>query len=280
MSPASSPAPLGACAEARIARRAGTVTQVSVGPRVAEPGARIDRLPGAPDLEVKLRARAPAAVAGGREHFPRGHGFAGGLAQLVVVAVETEVPLAVIDDGEQPQAREPVGVNHAARRDRAHRRALFGGEHHALPLHAAGPLLPAAREGLPGQRPLELAAQPAEIAGVVRSRPRARRPLQLAQQPLEAPLLAAQARQARRARARLGLQARERTLALRPAVLQARELALPGVAQLEQGRFLLAELGIQCIDALDLLRDRVDLRGACAPEVAVIGVEPGGGGRI
>src|SRR5258706_16400752 len=127
MSPVSPPAPLGANADARIPRRAGAVTQVSVRPRVAEPGARIDRLPGAPDLEVKLRARAPAAVAGGREHCARAPRFARGLAQLVVRPGDPEGPLAVIGDGEQPQARAPAGLNHAALRNRAHRRALSGG---------------------------------------------------------------------------------------------------------------------------------------------------------
>src|SRR5580700_4525662 len=79
------------------------------------PGARVDRPAGLADLEIQLRTRAAAAVARRGNGIPGRHVLTDRLEELVVVAVEAQVPVAVIDDREQPQARQPVGVDHPAR---------------------------------------------------------------------------------------------------------------------------------------------------------------------
>src|SRR5207247_10789115 len=66
-----------------------------------EPGARVDRLAALADLEIQLRTAAAAAVAGGGEGFARRDRLAGRLVEPLVVAVQAQVPVPMVDDGEQ-----------------------------------------------------------------------------------------------------------------------------------------------------------------------------------
>src|SRR5579862_5281566 len=65
----------------------------------AEPGARVDRLAALADLEVQLRATAAPGVPGRGQGVPGGDFLTHGFEELVVVAVEAQIPIAVIDDG-------------------------------------------------------------------------------------------------------------------------------------------------------------------------------------
>ena len=75
------------------------------------------------------------------------------------MAVEAQVPVAVINDGQQPEARQPVGIHHAAVIDRPHRRTLRAGEQHAVPFHATRARLAERSHQPAGHGPRQLAAQ-------------------------------------------------------------------------------------------------------------------------
>src|SRR5215468_5916068 len=92
-----------------------------------EPGPRIDRLTALADLEIKLGAGAPAAIPGGSNRVARRNLLTRSLVQPLVVAIEAQVAIAVVDDGEQSEARKPVGIDHPALAHRPDRRAAFGG---------------------------------------------------------------------------------------------------------------------------------------------------------
>src|SRR6186713_844147 len=94
------------------------------------------------NLEIQRRRRAATRVADRRNGVTGGDALAHFLVEPFVVSVETEVPVTMVDDGQQPQAREPVRVHHAAVIDGAHCRALGSREQHSIPFHAAGARLP------------------------------------------------------------------------------------------------------------------------------------------
>src|SRR5687768_8635186 len=89
-----------------------------------EPGTGVNGAPGLADFEVQRGGLAAAGIP------DRGDGVAGGdplphlLVEPVVVAVQAEVTVAVIDDGQQAQPGEPVRVHHTSVVDRPDRRAL------------------------------------------------------------------------------------------------------------------------------------------------------------
>src|SRR5262245_38383577 len=68
---------------------------------VLEPRARIDGVASFSDFEIKLGASAAAAVACRCDRLAGGYVFAHGFVETVVVAVQTEVALAVVDDRQQ-----------------------------------------------------------------------------------------------------------------------------------------------------------------------------------
>ncbi len=57
--------------------------------------------------------------------------------QALVVPVEAHVAVAVVDDSQQPEAREPIGIDHSSLVDRSHRTAALRCHQHTVPLHAA-----------------------------------------------------------------------------------------------------------------------------------------------
>ena len=65
----------------------------------------------------------------------------------------------MVDDGEQAVAAHPVGEHHPAGVDGAHRRALLGGQHHALPAQRAFAAGVEARQDFAGYRPGQFAGQ-------------------------------------------------------------------------------------------------------------------------
>src|SRR5207253_9134535 len=73
-----------------------------------EPGAGVDRPAALADLEVELRTAAAPAVAGGRDGVARCDRLAGRLVEPLVVPVEAQIPVPVVDDGEEPEPRQPV----------------------------------------------------------------------------------------------------------------------------------------------------------------------------
>src|SRR5207253_10130911 len=97
-----------------------------------EPGARVDRLAPLADLEIQLRTAAAAAVAGGGDAFTGRDRLAGRLVEPLVVAVQAQVPVPMVDDGDETEAREPVATHDRVLPDRFDRRPALG-----RPLHPA-----------------------------------------------------------------------------------------------------------------------------------------------
>src|ERR1700741_3549369 len=92
-----------------------------------EPRPGVDGLARLADLEVQLGTRSSARIAQRGDGVTGRDALASFLVEPFVVGVQAVVAIAVIDDGQQSQAREPVRVNHAAVIDGAHRRALRTG---------------------------------------------------------------------------------------------------------------------------------------------------------
>src|SRR5579864_5693074 len=90
-----------------------------------EPRAGVDRPAALADLEIEFRAGASAAIPGRGDGVTGRDLLAGGLVETLVVAVETQVSVAVVDDREEPEARQPVGIDHAPLADRFHGRAAL-----------------------------------------------------------------------------------------------------------------------------------------------------------
>src|SRR5690348_17938043 len=120
-----------------------------------QPLPRIERLPFPADLEIELRPGAAAAVAGLGNGLTGGNVLADGLVEPGVVAVEAHVAAAVIDDDEQSQPGQPIGVHHPAAGYRAHGRIALGSEQVPLPLETPSPHLPVAFDDAAGDRPGE-----------------------------------------------------------------------------------------------------------------------------
>jgi len=70
---------------------------------VAEPQLRIHRVALVADLQVQLRFRAAAGITCGGDDRTGCDTVTGMDPQLIVVAVQAQVPLAMIDDREQPR---------------------------------------------------------------------------------------------------------------------------------------------------------------------------------
>ena len=194
------------------------------------------------------------------------------------MTIETEIPVAVVDDGQQAQARQPVRVHHAAMIDRADRGSLVARDQHAIPFHAAGAHLAEGREELAADRPCQLAAQPGERVLAVGGKlvHALQRPAQLAYQFLEAALLVLEALQFLGAILRLGFQRSQRLAAAIARGLQLGDLALLLRFQRREPFLFGGQLLIQRVEFRDVAVDRRDLAGARAAEVLVIREHPAG----
>ncbi len=63
------------------------------------------------DLEIELRAAAASAVTRGGDRVPGGDFLPDSLVEPFIMSVEAHVAVPMIDDGEQPEPGQPVGVD-------------------------------------------------------------------------------------------------------------------------------------------------------------------------
>src|SRR5439155_1055750 len=170
-------------------------------------------------------------------------------------------------------ATRPAARAHRA--DRLDRRSTLGRHQHAVPAHPTRARIPETRDHPPAHGPGEPAAQPREDI-VALDRKALHRGAQLTQQLLEPRLLGAQPLEILRPRVGLRLEAREHVAALDARELQLVQLC--ALLPLELGELLILgiELPLEFGNALDVLLDEPDLRGARAAEVAVVGEDAAG----
>src|SRR5882672_7120868 len=234
-----------------------------------EPGPRVHRLARFADFEIQLRAVTAATVAGGAQGIPRAHSLAHRLVEPLVVPVQAHIAFTMINNGQQPEPREPVGIDHAAAIDRPDRRATLRRDEHSVPFDAARACFSEPRNEFAAHGPRELAAQVRESIVVV-DRKLLDGPPQLPQQLLQSALLALQAFQVLRVRVGFGGQARQHLGAFRARLLQLGEVGALLPFQLRELGILRLQLLIERRDSLDIALDAVDLLGTRTPEVAVI----------
>src|SRR5882672_5529485 len=95
---------------------------------------RIDGLRALAHLEIEFGASLSAGIADGGDDIARRDPVAHRFEDLFRVAVEAQVPAAVLENEQQSEPREPVGVNDTAVVQRAHLRSTGSAEEHAVPV--------------------------------------------------------------------------------------------------------------------------------------------------
>ena len=185
----------------------------------------------------------------------------------------------MIDDGEQTQARKPVGIDHPALANGLDGGTALGGDQHSVPAHPARTRIAEARHQVAAHRPGELAPQPRE--GVV---PFDREALhggaQLADQLLEPRLLGAQTLEILSTAAGLGLEAHQHVVAPFARLLEIAEMRALLLLELGELGVLGLEFGIELGKPPHVVLDEADLTGSSPPEVAVVGEHAAGERRI
>src|SRR5215813_11282086 len=249
-------------------RRAGRRLHIS-GVGCPEPGAGIDRFTALADLEIELGPGTSTAVARGGNSVPGRHLLADPLQEPLVVAVEAQVSIPMVDDGEEPEARQPVGIDDAPLAYRLHRGTPVGRHQDPVPTYPARARVAEARHQVPAHRPGELAAEPGE--GVISLDGVAERGgAQLAQQLLHARLLTAQPLEVLSARVRLDLEAREHVSAPLARLLEIQQLGALLLFQLRELLVRGGELVVELCEPPHVVLDEADLPGARPAEIAVV----------
>src|SRR5580692_3680231 len=171
-------------------RRFSGIWPLRVRSTLSKPGPRVYRMPVAPNLEIQLGLRAPPAVPGGGDDLSGGDRIAGGLVEALIMSIKAQVTLAVVDDFEQSQTREPIGIDHAPGGNGLDGRSALGRKPESVPFHAGGTGVAEGGRDVTAHRPGQLPSQPPERARGVGRGHRLERSIELAEQFLQIGLLA------------------------------------------------------------------------------------------
>jgi hypothetical protein len=237
-------------------------------------------LPAPADLKVQLRAVLPPGVPRRGDRLPGRHMLAGPLEEALVVTIEAQIAAAVVDDGEQSQAREPIGVDDAAFGNRAHRRAAFGRNAQAVPFDAARAGIAEMRDDAAAYGPRELAAQPRKRILAVRPDSSAPRAPDRAAASRALPSGAAAARGFARGCAIRSADWRAPGLRCSRACSSATSCARRSFSSSCRCVSSAARLLIQTFDRAQLGVDAIDLPGVRAAKIAVVDEQAAGARRV
>ncbi len=185
----------------------------------------------------------------------------------------------MVDDGEETEPGQPIGIDNPALVDRLDGRTPFRGHEHPVPFHAASPRITEPCHDMPGYGPREFPAQLPEGAVGIDGVP-GHRLAQFVQEFFESRLLAAQLFQALRPGVGFRLQVCQHHGAVRACLLDFRELSALLLFQFRQLLVLRGELGIEFVQARHVGLDGMDLFRALPPKITVVDEHPTRAGRI
>ena len=175
----------------------------------------------------------------------------------------------MIDDQQQAQPWQPVGIDDAPGIGGADFRAALGGDQHAAPFHAAAARLAESGDDPSRHRPRQLAPDLRERLPAGRRR-LGQGPAQVGNELLQPPGLAFQARKRVLVALDLPLQRSERPLPLRPRRVHRREFLLALLLEHRQAFALGLLVGRQRLDPPDRLLDLRDAPGAGPAKIRVV----------